>query len=216
MSDDPIRPADEGERLSRLSGAAAPEQESDVVREYEMRYQEPRKVKAMPRSYSTMNITEEERLWAAIAHGSIWITILGGIFTAGFVVPVSIFIPLVIYFLYRKKSDYVVFHALQAFVLQLAATVGVLSFAILGGVIWVIGLVVALLAIFVLAGVIIAPLWLILGVVLGIAIFLAPLVALLFGTIAAVETYNRRDYRYPFISRWVDRQLAGGFLNTTA
>ncbi len=216
MSEDPLRPAEEGERLSRLSGAAVPEQESDVVREYEMRYQEPRKVKAMPRSYSTMNITEEERLWAAIAHGSIWITILGGIFTAGFVVPLSIFIPLVIYFLYRKKSDYVVFHALQAFVLQLVATVGVLAFAILGGVIWVIGLVVALLAIFVLAGVIIAPLWLILGVVLGIAIFLAPLVALLFGTIAAVETYNRRDYRYPFISRWVDRQLAGGFLNTTA
>src|SRR5262245_56778330 len=115
MSDDPIRPADEGERLSRLSGAAAPQQESDVVREYEMRYQEPRKVKAMPRSYSTMNVTEEERLWAAIAHGSIWVTILGGILTAGFVVPISIFIPLVIYFMYRKKSDYVVFHALQAF-----------------------------------------------------------------------------------------------------
>jgi uncharacterized Tic20 family protein len=216
MSDDPIRPADEGERLSRLSAASAPESEADVVREYEARYQESHKVKAMPRSYSTLNISDEERLWAAIAHGSIWVTILGGIFTAGFVVPVSIFIPLVIYFLYRKKSDYVVFHALQAFVLQLVGTVGVLALAILGGVIWAIGLVIALLAIFVLAGIVIAPLWVILGIVLGIAIFLTPLAALLLGTIAAVETYNRRDYRYPFIARWVDRQLAGGFLNTTA
>jgi uncharacterized Tic20 family protein len=216
MSDEPIRPADEGERLSRLSAASTPEPEADVVREYEARYQEPYKVKAMPRSYSTMNISDEERLWAAIAHGSIWVTILGGIFTAGFVVPVSIFIPLVIYFLYRKKSDYVVFHALQAFVLQLVGTVGVLALAILGGVIWAIGLVIALLAIFVLAGIIIAPLWVILGIVLGIGIFLTPLAALLLGTIAAVETYNRRDYRYPFIARWVDRQLAGGFLNTTA
>jgi uncharacterized Tic20 family protein len=215
MSDDPKRPAEEGERLSRLSSAAAPEQEPDLVGEYEMRHQEPHKVRAMPRSYSTMNVSEEERLWAAIAHASIWVTILGGIFTIGFVVPVSIFIPLGIYFLYRKKSDYVVFHALQAFVLQLVGTVGVLALAVLGSIIWVIGLVIALLAIFVLAGVVIAPLWVILGIILGLVICLTPLLALLFGTIAAIETYNRRDYRYPFIARWVDRQLAGGFLNTT-
>jgi uncharacterized Tic20 family protein len=37
---------------------------------------------------------------------------------------------------------------------------------------------------------------------------------LLYGTIAAIETYNGRDYRYPFIARWVDRQLAGGYLHT--
>jgi uncharacterized Tic20 family protein len=214
MNDDPIRPAEEGERLSRLSAASTSESEPDVVQEYEARYQEPRKVKAMPRSYSTTNVSEEERLWAAIAHGSIWVTILGGIFTAGFVVPLSIFVPLVIYFLYRKKSDYVVFHALQAFVLQLIATVGVLALAVFGGVIWAVGLVIGLLAIFVLAGIVIVPLWAILGVVLALAVVLTPLVALLFGTVAAIETYNRRDYRYPLISRWVDRQLAGGFLNT--
>jgi uncharacterized Tic20 family protein len=74
--------------------------------------------------------------------------------------------------------------------------------------------VIAALAILVLAGVILLPLWVILGVALGLIIAVAPLVALLLGTIAAVETYNRRDYRYPFISRWIDQQLAGGFLKS--
>src|SRR5438128_536437 len=137
MSDDPKRQTDEGVRLSRLSGTSTTEPERDVVQEYEARYEEPRKVKAMPRSYSTINVSDEERQWAAIAHASIWFTILGGILTAGFVVPISIFVPLVIYFMYRKKSDYVVFHALQAFVVQLIATVGVLALAVFGGVIWV-------------------------------------------------------------------------------
>lgn len=210
MSDDPLRPPDEGQRLSRLSAA---QPESDVVREYEQRYQSP-KPKGLPRSYNASNITEEERLWATIAHGSIWVTILGGVLTGGFIVPLSIFVPLVIYFMYRKRSDYVVFHSLQAFVLQLIATIGALALAVFGGAIWGIGLVIALLAIFVLAGIIIVPLWLIVGVALVLAVFITPLVALLFGTIAVVETHHRRDYRYPFIARWIDRQLAGGLLST--
>ena len=46
-----------------------------------------------------------------------------------------------------------------------------------------------------------------------LAVFLMPFVMLLFGTIAAIQTYNGRDYRYPYVARWVDRQLAGGLLN---
>lgn len=219
MSNEFNRPPEEGERLSRLSATAPQTQESErdgeaVVREYEARYQEPRRTKAKPRSYSTLNVTAEERMWATIAHGSIWVTVLGGLLTSGFVVPLSVFVPLVIYFMFRKKSDYVVFHSLQAFVLQLIATVGALALAIFGGAIWILGLIVALLAIFVLAGVVIVPLWVILGIVLIAAVFVTPLAALLLGTIATVETYNRRDYRYPFIARWIDRQLAGEFLNT--
>jgi uncharacterized Tic20 family protein len=52
--------------------------------------------------------------------------------------------------------------------------------------------------------------------VLALVIFTAPIAALLLATIAAYQTYNRHDYRYPFISRWIDRQLAGGFLNTAS
>ncbi len=216
MTVDPIRSPEDNDRVSRLSTAPRIQTEDDLVNEYEMRYQEPLKRKVMPRSYSTMNVTDEEKLWASIAHASIWVTMFGGFLTAGFTVPISIFIPLIIYLMYRKKSDYVVFHALQAFSLQILATVGVLTLAVVGGFAWGIGMVIALLAIFVLAGIILVPLWSIVGIVLALIIFTAPIAALLIATIAAYQTYNRHDYRYPFISRWIDRQLAGGFLNTAS
>ena len=213
MADESTRAPQDQERVSRLSADVPSVSGDDVVREYESRYVEPPKFQVMPRSYSTMNVSDDERLWAAIAHGSIWITMLGGLFTVGFVVPLSIFIPLGIYFLYRKQSDYIAFHALQAFVLQLIATVGVLTLAVVGGTAWAIGMVIAVLAVAVLAGIVLVPLWGIVGVVLALIVFVTPFAALLFGTIAAIQTYNRRDYRYPFIARWVDRQLAGGLLN---
>ncbi len=212
LSDDPKYPV-EDERVSRLSTASRTQTEDELVYEYEMRYQEPRKRKVMPRSYSTMNVTDEEKLWASIAHASIWVTMFSGFLTAGFTIPISIFIPLVIYLMYRKKSDYVVFHALQAFALQIIVTVGVIALAVVGGLAWGIGMIIALLAIFVLAGIVLVPLWGIVGILLALVVFLAPIGGLLLGTIAAYQTYNRHDYRYPFISRWIDRQLAGGFLN---
>src|SRR5690349_11346618 len=216
MSDDPIRQPQDDERVSRLSVASRTQTEDELVNEYEMRYQEPRKRKVMPRSYSTMNVTDEEKLWASIAHASIWVTMFGGFLTAGFTVPISIFVPLIIYFMYRKKSDYVVFHALQAFTLQIIATIGVLALAVVGGLAWGIGMIIALLAIFVLAGIVLVPLWAIVGMLLALVVFAVPFVALAVATIAAYQTYNRHDYRYPFISRWIDRQLAGGFLNTAS
>jgi uncharacterized Tic20 family protein len=51
------------------------------------------------------------------------------------------------------------------------------------------------------------------GIALLIVVALMPLAMLFLGTLAAVETYQGRDYRYAVIARWVDRQLAGGFLN---
>lgn len=214
MTDEPTRAPNDDERVSRLSAAVSHPDDDDIVREYENRYAPARKASPLPRSYSTMNVSDDERLWAAIAHGSIWITLLGGLFTVGFVVPLSIFIPLLVYFLYRKQSDYIAFHALQAFVLQLIATVGVLTVAVVGGTAWVIGMIIAVLAVAIVAGIVLVPLWGIIGILLALVIFVTPFAALLFGTIATIQTYNRRDYRYPLIARWVDRQLAGGLLNT--
>lgn len=213
MTDESPRVPEDQERVSRLTGNAPRPSDDEVVREYEIRYTEPRRTQPAPRSYSTMHVSDDERFWAAVAHASIWITLLGGLFTAGFVVPLSIFIPLGIYFLYRKQSDYIAFHALQAFVLQLIGTVGVLALAVVGGTAWAIGMIIAVLLVAVLAGIILVPLWGIIGIILALVIFVTPFASLLFGTIAAVQTYNRRDYRYPFIARWVDRQLAGGLLN---
>lgn len=217
MSDDPIRPSDDQERVSRLSSVSSGD---ETVREYERRYygdspEAKTKRKEMPRSYSTLRVTDDEKLWASVAHGSVWVTLIGGLISAGTIVPLSIFIPLVIYFMFRQKSDYVAFHALQAFVLQLIGTIGAFLLLAIGGVVWGIGMVIALLAVVILVGFILVPFWGVIGVVLLSAIIILPIAMIFFGTYAAIETNNGRDYRYPFIARWVDRQLAGGFLHTT-
>jgi uncharacterized Tic20 family protein len=204
------------ERVSRLSAGAPPFEDMpvrDMTDRSGWRSSGQRKVKDRPRSYSTMHVTDEERVWATVAHASVWITFLTGVLTAGFGVPLSVFVPLIIYFMFRNKSDFVTFHALQAFVIQLLGTVGALALLMVGGVAWVVGLIVVLLLMLVLIGFVLTPLWGLVGVILLLVVFLMPFAMLLFGTIAAVQTYNGQDYRYPYVARWVDRQLAGGLLN---
>jgi uncharacterized Tic20 family protein len=108
----------------------------------------------------------------------------------------------------------VAFHALQSFVLQLIGTVGAFLLLMVGGLVWGIGMVIALLAVVLLVGFILVPFWGIVGVALLGMIVVMPIAMMFFGSYAAIETYNGRDYRYPFIARWVDRQLAGSFLHT--
>lgn len=216
---------EENARVSRLSTVlSGSEMETPpgindddyVVREYEERYQTPRKRKPtrdLPRSYSTMHVSAEERIWVAIAHASVWITFITGFLTAGIGVTFSIFIPLGIYLIFRKKSDYVAFHALQAFVLQLAGTVGALAIITVGGLVWGLGLVIGLFLMIVLIGFVLVPIWGILGLVFFVLASALPFVMLFFGTVGAIRTYKGQDYRYPRIARWVDRQMAGGFLN---
>jgi uncharacterized Tic20 family protein len=213
------RSSDEQERVSRLSSDPSGD---ETVREYERRYYgettdtpTPKlKRKEMPRSYSTLRVSDDEKLWASVAHGSVWVTLLAGLLSGGAIIPLSVFIPLVIYFLFRQKSDYVAFHALQAFVLQLIGTIGAFLLISVGGLVWVIGMVIALLAVVILVGFILVPFWSLVGIVLLSSTVLLPIAMIFFGTYGAVETHNGRDYRYPFIARWVDRQLAGGFLHT--
>ncbi|MFZ4815004.1 MAG: DUF4870 domain-containing protein [Phototrophicaceae bacterium] len=205
--------ADE-ERLSRLTGSAsAPE---DVVIEYTQRYQleSKRKVAPTPRSYSTLRLSEDERLWGAIVHASVWITFLMAFPTGGISVPFAVFIPLAIYLLFRNRSDFVAFHALQAFSLQLICTVGALAAFLLTGVVWLIGLALtAVLMIVPIVGFLLFLVWILVGIVLSVALALAPLAGLILATIAAVRVYNGSDYRYPYVADWVDRQMAGGLLN---
>lgn len=228
MSEEPLIPFEDEERVSRLSSPPPPRTttsdpvDDEIVREYERRYYGDRRERLansaprreMPRSYSTMRVSDDEKRWAAVAHGSVWLTLLGGFMSGGTILPLSVFVPLVIYFLFRSKSDYVAFHALQAFVLTLIGTVGAFLLLAIGGLVWGIGMVVAMLAMLVLVGFVLVPVWGIVGIALLAVVVLLPLAMLFLGTFAAIETYNGRDYRYPFIARWVDRQIAGGFLHT--
>lgn len=167
------------------------------------------KRKDLPRSYSTYDLTSDEKLWAAVAHASVWLTLLGGVVTGGTLVPLSIFVPLVIYFMFRKQSDYVAFHALQSFTVQILGTVGALGLLVIGGLVWSVGMVIALLTMIILIGFILVPLWGLVGLALVVGVFLLPVAMTLAGTIAAIETYNGRDYRFPRVANWIDRQMAG-------
>ncbi|MFN8379185.1 MAG: DUF4870 domain-containing protein [Anaerolineae bacterium] len=230
-------------RTTRLEAEKASGRDPDaIIAEYEDRYHggprrsvsydEPRKRKndevapkkakrrfeaqPAPRAYSSAYLSEDERLWSSIAHLSIWITVLGGLFTGGVVVPFSIFIPLAIFLYWRKRSDFVAFQALQAFAVQVLITVGVALAMFVGGIVWGLGLVIALLLMIVLVGFILVPLWAIVGVVGALVLMVAPFVALVFGTMGAVRTYNGRDFQYPSVGRWLDRRLAEQSVYQTA
>jgi uncharacterized Tic20 family protein len=203
-------------RVSRLSATAstpAPTQEQqaaqdELVQQDQARYTP--KPKGKPRMWGAAdNTTLEERNWASLAHLCAWLTLLGGLLSAGILSLVLLFVPLGIYLRFRKKSDYVVFHALQAFTVQLIGTVGALLVLILAAVVWSAGFVLAMLSTFILIGFVLVPLWLIVGVVVAAAVTLMPIAMLVLASIAAWETARGRDYRYPYIARMIDQQLSG-------
>lgn len=128
----------------------------------------------------------EERTWASLAH----LSILLNLFT-GFLGPIA---ALIIYLVYKDKSRYVAYQAMQAFVFQL---------------VWWVG-----------AGVVIAMAWILTGllsiVIIGlclipvaIAISFVPFAALIYGVIAAVKTNQGEDFRYWLIGDWVRGTLTG-------
>jgi uncharacterized Tic20 family protein len=61
------------------------------------------------------NVTDEERLWAMLAH---LLALLGYVVWLG-----AYIAPLVIYLVYKDKSQFVAFHALQSLFFQLALLV---------------------------------------------------------------------------------------------
>jgi uncharacterized Tic20 family protein len=165
-----------------------------------------------PLSYSTLDLTDEERLWASIAHGSAALSLIAGVLSGGIGVVVGILAPLVIYFAMRTRSDYIAFHALQAFVFSLAATVGVLVLGIVGSILWGLGWIVVALLLLVLVGFLLIPVWLIVGVLLFAGLTILPIAMFVLSLIAAFQTFGGRDYRYPFVAPWVDWQMSQGFL----
>lgn len=201
--------------LSRLSGNSPAADMDSVVDEYERRYRpEPAaRRKSKPRAYSTLRISNEEKLWSAVAHTSVWITFLMAVPTSGLSLPFVVFIPLLIYVAFRNRSDFIAFHSLQAFVLQLICTVGALAAFVVGGIVWWIVLFITVLLSIILIGVPLMVVWIAIGMIAAVLFALLPFAGLIFATIAGVRVYMGNDFRYPYISDWVDRQMAGGLLN---
>ncbi|MBN1965876.1 MAG: DUF4870 domain-containing protein [Anaerolineae bacterium] len=155
-------------------------------------------------------LSEDERLWAALAHASALLTVAVGMVTGGWGVLLMLFAPLVMYLMYRDRSDFIAFHALQAFALQLVGTVGWAMLLLVGVLVLGIAIVISAIASIILVGI---PFLLIFVVLLVLFVPLSlvlPVGMVVLSILGALNTYNGNDYRYPVIARWIDRQLNGG------
>lgn len=130
--------------------------------------------------------TSEERNLAMLAHLSVLVnlfTVVFGPVAAG-----------VIYLIYRDRSRYIAYHALQSLVFQLIVWVGGGALAV--GT-WV---VTGILSIFVI-GLCLVP--------FALAISLLPVIAPVYGLVAAYQTSQGQDFKYWLIGDW----LRGTLLN---
>jgi hypothetical protein len=132
----------------------------------------------------------DERTWAMLAHLSVLLNLITGLLG-----PVA---ALAVYFLYKERSRYVAYHALQSFVFQLiwwAAPGAIL------GVMWAITGVLSV----VLIGVLLIPF----ALCLTPLILLMPVAALAYGVWGAIETSQGKDFKYWLSGDWVRGTLTG-------
>lgn len=122
----------------------------------------------------------EERTWAMLAHLSVLVNLFTG-FLGGI-------IAIVIYFIYKDRSRFVAYHAMQSFLFQAITWLGaglIATFFI------TIGSVFAILII---------PL---LCLVPGFLILLAIPASLIYGVVGAVQVNNGEDFKYWQVGDWV-------------
>lgn len=129
----------------------------------------------------------DERTWAMLAHLSVLANLVTGVLG-----PVA---ALVIYLVYKERSQYVAYHAMQSFVFQLIWWVGG---GALAGIAWTVS---GTLVVVVGLGCLLMP--------FALIISLMPLIALIYGVIGAVQCSQGRDFRYWLVGDWVRGTLTG-------
>jgi uncharacterized Tic20 family protein len=174
--------------------AAAPEKEPATVAA-EAAPPEPRTVP-----------TRDDLTVAALAHASILITFLIGVGSGGLGAILGVLIPLAIWYNYRDKSTYTANQALHATVYQVACVLAVLAFTVVGFILVVVGWTVSGALAAILIGLCLMPFALLVTLLLIAGVLLLPVVQLVYGLYAAYEVYNGRDFRYRWVSDWVDQQ----------
>jgi uncharacterized Tic20 family protein len=156
-----------------------------------------------------IDLDENERTWAALAHASALLTMAVAIGTVGIGSLLTIFIPLAIYIYYREKSEFVAHHALQAFAAQVVGIIGFVVLLMTVLVVWVTLIVIAGILSLILIGIPFLILMLLLGPIALAATFGLPLAMVVYGMIAAAQSWGGHNYSYPWIGDWVDDQLYG-------
>ena len=132
----------------------------------------------------------DERNWGMLAHLSTLLNLV-----TGFGGPIA---ALIIYLVYKDRSRYVSYHALQAMVFQLIWWFGG---GILIGLMWAI--VSALSAI--LVGIVLIPV----AACVTPILVLMPVGALIYGIVGAVQVSQGQDFKYWLVGDWVRGMLTG-------
>jgi uncharacterized Tic20 family protein len=140
--------------------------------------------KQLPQSSADVISPSKEHNWAMFAH----LSILLNLFT-GFLGPIVAFI---IYLVYREKSRYIAYQALQATFFQLVVVVGV---GLVIGTMW---LVTGVLSLF-LIGLLCIP-FSCLGTIF---LLFVPFASLVYGVIAGIKCGQGDDFRYWLVGDWV-------------
>ena len=126
----------------------------------------------------------DERTWAMLAHLSILLNLITGF--------LGIVVALIIYLVYKNRSNYVAYQSMQAFIFQLIWWFGG---GILIGLAWAITGILSIA----LVGLCLIP--------LACLLSLIPLAALVYGIVGAVQTNNGQDFKYWLIGDWVRGEL---------
>lgn len=123
---------------------------------------------------------QEARQWAMISHLSVLINL--------FTVFMGTVVPLIIYFLYKDRSKFVAFHAMQSFVMQVVCFLG-------GGIITVVTAAI---------GGTIIPL---IGSICGCLFGIMPLAGLIYGIYGGMQVNQGKDFKYPVIGDLVQNNM---------
>ena len=141
---------------------------------------EPEPVQALAAPQVKPVTPSEERTWAMLAHLSVLLNLVTG-FLGGIAA-------IIIYFIYKDRSRFVAYHAMQAFIFQAITWLGA-------------GLVSGLLIAFGSAlGFLIIPL---LCLIPGFLLLLLVPISLIYGVIGGVKVNNGEDFRYWMVGDWV-------------
>jgi len=150
--------------------------------------------------------TRDDLTMAALAHASILITFLIGVGSGGLGAILGVLIPLAIWYSYREKSTYTANQALHATAYQVASPLSVLVFAVVGSILVLVGWTVSGALTAILIGLCLMPFALLVTLLLIAGVLVLPVVQLVYGLYAAYEVYQGRDFRYKWVSDWVDQQ----------
>lgn len=132
----------------------------------------------------------DERTWGVLAHLSVLLNLL-----TGFAGPI---VSLVIYLVYKDRSRFVAYQALQSTIFQLLWWFGG---GVLIGLIWaVVGLLSMLLV-----GILLIPFALLATLLLA----LLPLGALVYGIVGGIQVSQGQDFKYWLIGDWVRGTFTG-------